>query len=136
MPSSSAFNPSVHLTRADVAVDSHHNPTMLAVNIKFSKTDQMGKRTTIYLGRTSGPICPVSAMLQYVAIRPVTDGVQFITKNSNPLSKSAFATMVQVTLRRVGIDPSRFKGHSFRIGAATTAAACGLNKGLIKMLGR
>ena len=115
MPSSSAFNPSVHLTRADVALDSHHNPTMLAVNIKFSKTDQMGKRKTIYLGRTSGPICPVSAMLQYLAIRPVSDGALFITKNGNPLSKSVFVTMVQVTLRQVGIDSSQFKGHSAQL---------------------
>ena len=35
VPSSSAFNPSVHLTQADVSVDSDHNPTKLAVIVKF-----------------------------------------------------------------------------------------------------
>uniref|UniRef100_A0A1X7VB28 Reverse transcriptase domain-containing protein n=1 Tax=Amphimedon queenslandica TaxID=400682 RepID=A0A1X7VB28_AMPQE len=34
-----------------------------------------------------------------------------------------------------GIDVSRFNGHSFRIGAATTVAACGLEDSLIQVLG-
>jgi len=43
--------------------------------------------------------------------------------------------LVRTTLRQSGIDSSRFQGHSFRIGAATTAAACGLSEDLIKNLG-
>ena len=35
-----------------------------------------------------------------------------------------------------GIDTSAYAGHSFRIGTAMTAVACGLPESLIKTLGR
>ena len=39
-------------------------------------------------------------------------------------------------LESQGLDVSRFNGHSFHIGAATTAAACGISDSLIQALGR
>ena len=46
-----------------------------------------------------------------------------------------FVQELRVALSAGGIDASAYAGHSFRIGAATTAAACGLPESLIKMLG-
>ena len=43
---------------------------------------------------------------------------------------------VHSALQRAGIDHSRYSGHSFRIGAATTAALCGLPDSFIKTLGQ
>lgn len=37
-PSLAAFNPKLHLSISDIAVDSHTNPTILRVHIKASKT--------------------------------------------------------------------------------------------------
>ncbi len=39
-------------------------------------------------------------------------------------------------LSLAGVDAARYTGHSFRIGAATTAAANGVNDATIQILGR
>ena len=43
---------------------------------------------------------------------------------------------VKAALARAGIDSSRYSGHSFRIGAATTAAQVGIGDATIKAMGR
>ena len=43
---------------------------------------------------------------------------------------------VRKALSAVGLDQSKYAGHSFRIGAATTAAAVGIEDSTIKTLGR
>jgi len=43
---------------------------------------------------------------------------------------------VREALQKAGVDQSRYCGHSFRIGAATTAAAKGMEDSIIKTLGR
>ena len=136
VPSANAYNRERHLSVADVSVDSHTSPCTVAIRIKVSKTDQFGTGTTIYLGRTSDKIFPVSAVLQYLAVRPPGEGPLFVTPQGTALTKTTFVSRVKETLGSAGIDASHYKGHSFRIGAATTAAACGLTEGLIKALGR
>ena len=43
---------------------------------------------------------------------------------------------MQTALRKTGLQASEFTGHSFRIGAATTAARKGMEDSLIQTLGR
>ena len=43
---------------------------------------------------------------------------------------------VKKALQLAGADASDFNGHSFRIGAASTAAANGMEDSLVKTLGR
>ena len=50
-PSRQAFLPHM-LTPADISVDSHSSPTIMAVHLRQSKTDQFGAGMTLYLGRT------------------------------------------------------------------------------------
>ena len=45
-------------------------------------------------------------------------------------------TAVRQALEQAGVHPAGYSGHSFRIGAATTAAQAGLDDSTIKMLGR
>ena len=69
MPSDNCYDPGAHLSLTDVAVDNLSDPSSLQVRIKASKTDPFRKGVDIFLGRTGDDICPISAMLAYVAVR-------------------------------------------------------------------
>ena len=53
-----AYDCSHHLSMSNVSVDSHEEPTMVVLQLWFTKTDQFRRGTNIYLGRTSSTICP------------------------------------------------------------------------------
>ena len=56
--------------------------------------------------------------------------------DGQPLTRNAFLDMLKVVLNRLGMDASNYAGHSFRIGAATSAAAAHVPDHVIKTLGR
>ena len=90
----------------------------------------------IYLGRTDNLLCPVAAVAAYLAVRGNTPGPLFMLANGKPLSREMLVMRVRAALLPSGIDTSAYSGHSFRIGAATTASAVGLEDSLIRTLGR
>ena len=57
-PSQEAFTPDM-LAPEDILLDSHTNPTHLAVHLKTSKTNPFGAGTTLHLGTTGDILCPV-----------------------------------------------------------------------------
>ena len=128
------FDPLVHLTPADLQVDSHANPQSFRVLIKCSKTDPFWQGWFIFLGRGSVPLCHVTALSNYLHIQGPAAGPLFLFQDGLPLSRSRLSSFLQSTLQAAGV-PGKFSGHSFRIGAATTAAQKGLPD-LIKTLGR
>ena len=52
-----------------------------------------------------------------------------------PLSYEDLTTALQNDLRAAGYDTTHYKGHSFRIGAATTMAFNGVPEHVIKDMG-
>jgi hypothetical protein len=52
------------------------------------------------------------------------------------LSPQEFVKHLRHVLSSLGLDPSRYSGHSLRIEAAPTAAKAGIPVYLIKILGR
>lgn len=124
------------LSLQDVTVDRRSDPSMVHLTLRQSKTDIFGAGVTIHLGRTGDTLCPVAALLAYLARRPPTPGPLFLLQSGQPLSKQALVSSIRQTLTSVGIDATPFNGHSFRIGAATTAAAAGLPDSTIQQLGR
>ena len=58
----------------------------------------------------------------------------FVLADNRLLTRTAFVTMLCVELGKLGLDSTLYAGHSFRIGAATTAEAAGLLDWLIQAL--
>ena len=56
----------------------------------------------------------------------------FRLQDGTPLSRSLLVTWLKQNLAAAGIDSSRFSGHSYRIGAATTAASKGVGDATIQ----
>lgn len=125
-----------YLALTDVAIDSHDNPQILTLHLRQSKTDQFSRGTHIYLGRTNDVLCPVSAMLAYLVIRPPIQGPVFVFSNSSLLTRQKLVYHLREAISQLGINPAGYSGHSFRIGAASTAATAGINDSAIQLLGR
>lgn len=136
IPNQQAFDPTVHLTTSDITIDSHTDPSLVRVHLKTSKTDQFKQGMDVFLGKTNNDLCPVAALLNYLAARPPIPGPLFIRSDGKPLTKPILVKLLKATLESAGFQPQVFNGHSFRIGAATTAAANGVPETLIKTLGR
>lgn len=115
----------------DIAVDSHEAPSRMAVRIRSSKTDKFGQGVTIIIGKGSATLCPVAAMLHYLAVCPDSTGPLFIDERNRHLTKQRFIAEVKEALALLGISSEAYKG----IGAATTAAAGGVSETLIKDMG-
>ena len=124
------------LMPGDVRVDSRENPSFLAITLRGSKTDPYGLGQVLYVGRTGSPICPVAAVLSFLAVRPPSAGPLFVHADSSPLTRAQLIAAVRSALEGLGVDVTRYSGHSFRIGAATAAAQVGLSDSFIQTLGR
>ena len=124
------------LSPSDIQVDSCQDPTYVAITLRGSKTDPFSVECTLFIGRTNSSICPVIALLAYLAIRPPSPGQLFIHNDGSPLTRSGLVSAVRAALLRTGVDVTRYTGHSFRIGAATAAAQAGLLDSMIQTLGR
>ena len=75
------------LSPHDVAVDSRSSPSHVIVYLKRSKNDPFGVGTSVHLGMTGQHLCPVAALLGYLAIRPPVAGPLFLFHDGTTLSK-------------------------------------------------
>ena len=130
-----AFDPHTHMTVSDLQADSLVNPSCFKVPIKCSKTDPFRVGCDMYLGRGSGAVCPVTALGTYLSLRGSAPGPLFLFSDGRPLTRQRLSSFLQSILHGAGYSGS-YCGHSFRIGAATTAAARSVPDHLIKTLGR
>ena len=135
-PEKEEFDPKQHLTVKDIAIENLANPRTISIRIEQSKTDPFRQGVTIYLGRTDSMLCPVAALLSYLVLRGRGEGPLFKFKDGRALSRPRLVSELRKALAEAGLKPENYAGHSFRIGAATTAAACSIPVEVIKTLGR
>ena len=135
-PERGSFDQRAHLTFKDVMVDNADKPRMITVTIKASKTDQFREGVDIHLGWTGQKLCPVAAVLAYLVRRKEGPGPLFRFEDGRPLTRTRLVQEVKRALEEAGTSSTRISGHSFRIGAATTAAEYGVEDSAIRVLGR
>ena len=132
----SRFRPQVDLSTDCVSFHpSLASPQRMSIFLKASKTDAFRQGHTLVIACSTSPVCAVTAMRDYfLTARP--RGPLFSFRSGRLLTRSAVVNLLKDAARQVGLPYNSLKGHSFRIGAASTAAAAGLPDWLIKVLGR
>lgn len=134
------FDVQTNLCLSDMSIKLGNDITEARLYLKASKTDPFRQGCVIPYFSVSDSICPVKALSEYMALR-VTFGTEpnsplLLLNNGQALTRHAFLNMLTTTCIQAGISPSGFSGHSFRIGAATTAAKHKIPDHLVQKLGR
>ena len=129
-PSASQFNPPVHLCTTDVSFTS---TGCLTLHLKASKTDPYRQGCSLLIA----PVCAVRALRKNLAVR-LTSGTSplHVFQSGSYLTGAKVTTILRTLLQRPGIPSELYASHSFRIGAATSAAEAGFPPWLIQTLGR
>ena len=125
-----SYDPLITLCFHDVTVISPH---IINIRIKASKTDPFRLGVNIKLVRNNSHLCPFNALVYFLNHHPTRQGPLFTWQDGRYLTRSHLASVLSK------IKPphlTSMSSHSFRIGAASTAAAAGLPRWLIQSLGR
>ena len=108
------------------------NNNNYAIQIKTSKTDPFRVGVQVRISANQSVLCPVQALRKHLSNCPQYSRPLFVFNNGHYLTRQSFSKVLQELLP----EHNNLSTHSFRIGAATTAAAMGLPRWLIKSLGR
>ena len=112
---------------------------MVVLHLRMSKSDPFHHGCNVVLAPLGGPVCPVRvrAIKRYLAVLWMDVGLPLFCFQSGAfLSRDRLSFQLQSLLDNVGMDSSSCISHSFRIGAASSAAAAGLPEHLIQRMGR
>ena len=115
-----------------VALDIDHLTAQdegLSILIASSKTDQEGRGQTVAIPRVKdSPYCPVQAVADWLVAAAITAGPIFRRLHrgdavgTSRLTDQSVALVLKALAGKVGLDPSRYAGHSLRSGFLTSAA--------------
>ncbi|XP_077157861.1 uncharacterized protein LOC143819777 [Paroedura picta] len=95
------------------------------------------ERFAFRLVRSKEPwLCPVLALSNYLEARPRREGPFFLCGNGEPLTKGLFLSVLEPTLRLLGLLPQQFSLQSFWLGSLITAVKSRLPNELILRLAR
>ena len=81
-------------------------------------------------------IHPAALLQEYLQTRGRVNTVLFAYMDGTPMSRAEFDLSLKQLLSFAGLSHRVFKGHSFRIGAASAAALRGESDAQIRVAGR
>ncbi len=100
------------------------------VTVSRSKSDQTGEGADIGLIRTKDvSVCPITALQEWLTASGISDGMLFRSVGRRGMGKclevsgKSIARLVKRLALIIGLDASRFSGHSLRSGFVTEAIA-------------
>ena len=122
----SRFRPQVDLSSHCVSLHlSLASSLRISLFLKASKTDAFRQGHTLVVACSTSTVCAVTAMRDYfLTARPRGPLLSF--QSGRLLTRSAVVNLLGDAEGQVGLPYNSLKGHRFRIGAASTAAAAGL----------
>ena len=130
------FCPHIDLgTKCVSFVPSLASPQHMVITLWSSKTDPFRTGQFLLIARADSSLCAVTVMQQYFQFVALL-GPLFIFRSGRLLTRSTVTSLLRDAARHAGLPFHSLKGHSFRIGAASSAAAAGLPDWLIKVMGR
>ena len=97
--------------------------------------DPIRQGVDLIIGKSGDNVCPVAAMLSFLAARSAGSGPLFQFSDGHYLTRDRLVSELRRIWAATNIDTSQYCDHSFRIGAATTAARAGVEDSLIKNMG-
>jgi len=106
------------------------------LTLPASKTDPFRNGVVIHLAQTTSPLCPVKALTRLFQEYPRQKSEPLFTRTIGSFNRVYIVDKIKELLLQAGISTFGFSGHSIRKGAAVTAAANGISKENIKLLGR
>uniref|UniRef100_G3Q7Q9 Tyr recombinase domain-containing protein n=1 Tax=Gasterosteus aculeatus TaxID=69293 RepID=G3Q7Q9_GASAC len=129
--STNSFSPDTDLTAGDLTF----YPTHYQLRLRHSKR---GGACSVIVARTESDLCPFRAMLGYLRVKPTAGPTTplFLTPGNAPLSRTWFRHHLNIVLTRSHLSPHHYSGHSFRIGAATSASNQGIPGTTLQQMGR
>ena len=141
------FDPTLHLTRADVTFFRKGGVLHARIRMRPLKKERMRKHKGVTLTLAAGGtiLDPVAELWRMIELDPIEPGTEAATPlfrhSSGKRAGCAIATddvcsMVKRLMAAVGQTPDAFGAHSLRIGGATAALAAGIDAAVIKVLGR
>lgn len=138
IPAVGKFDPSRHLCRSDV----HLSKSGAVISVRWSKSIQYRQRTLqVPLPRmAASPFCPSAALLLVLTQLPAQGSQSPLfcypaPSGAKPLTYSTFVGYLRHCLTKLGLDPSKYSGHSLRRGGASFALQCGVPTEWIKLQG-
>lgn len=112
------------------------------VTVRHSKTIQFGQRVLKlpYVKAKNGePLCPVRAMYQMRFNQPKECNLPLFSYenrgNIEFFTHSSFVTKLRNCLTKLGYDPTKYSGHSFRKGGCTHGFQLGLSPVVLRQRG-
>lgn len=101
-------------------------------SFKFSQ----GRSPYVFIPAHQSPLCPVAAVQAFLVIRGTSPGCLFIDSSGSPYSMLWFRVALSKISELAGLRARGITPHSFRVGAATSAAALGIPEDTIQRMGR